>query len=179
MNVLRYTVKSSMLLASVLAVAPLAADNDADVAARFAARWGFPDPIEGLWNAKVWLMPCGTQPTGEPFDAMALFGRGGTFHDENASNPVSPAPPTTPRSEAFGQWEHVAGRTYKFAFQFYRFDLGGNFVGSTIVRHTVQLARDGLTYRSEGAPEFFTATGQPFQPPGPKPCSMATATRFK
>ena len=68
MNVLRYTVKPSMLLASVLAVAPLAADGDADVAARFAARWGFPDPIEGLWNAKVWLMPCGTQPTGEPFD---------------------------------------------------------------------------------------------------------------
>ena len=107
MNLLRNTVKASLLLASVLAVAPLAADNDADVAARYAARWGFPDPIEGLWNAKVWLMPCGTQPTGEPFDAMALFGRGGTFHDENTSNPVNPAPPTTPRSEAFGQWERI------------------------------------------------------------------------
>jgi hypothetical protein len=92
---------------------------------------------------------------------------------------VNPAPPVTLRSEAFGQWEHVWGRTYKFAFQFYRFDPAGNFIGSTIVRHNVQLARDASTYTSEGAPEFFTATGQPFQPPGPRQCSVSTATRFE
>jgi hypothetical protein len=179
MSVLRYTVKFSILLATLLAAAPLAADSDEAAVARLAARWGFPDPVEGLWNAKVWLMPCGTQPTGEPFLAMAMFGRGGTFRDENNSNPVNPAPPVTLRSEAFGHWELVAARTYKFAFQFYRFDPAGNFIGSTIVRHTAQLAPDGSSYTSEGAPEFFTVTGQPFQPPGPKPCSVSTATRFK
>jgi hypothetical protein len=180
MNLLRNSVRPLIVLATVLAAAPLAADDDArDAASRFAARWGFPDPIEGLWNARVWILPCGTQPTGEPFLAMAMFGRGGTFHDENNSNPVSPAPPVTLRSAAFGQWEHVKGRTYEFAFQFYRFDPAGNFLGSTIVRHTAQLAGDGSSYTSEGAPEFFTAGGQPFQPPGPKQCSVSTANRFK
>ena len=181
MSLLRTTVAPSLLL-SVLAVTPLVAaagDDGHGVASHLAARWGFPDPIEGLWNVKVWLMPCGMEPTGNPFLAMAMFGRGGTFHDENNSNPFNPMAPVTPRSEAFGQWEHVKGRTYRFAFQFYRFDTAGTFLGSQIVRHTVHLARDGQSYTSEGAPEFFTPTGEPIQPPGPKLCSASTATRFK
>lgn len=168
-------------LASPLAAAQTTPLDDVDhVASQLANRWGFPDRIEGLWNVRVYLMPCGVpQPAAPSFLAMAMFGRGGTFHDENNANPVAPLPPTTLRSEAFGQWEHVAGRTYRFAFQFYNFDLAGTFTGSTIVRHTVQLAPDANSYTSAGTPEFFTATGEPFVPPGPALCSTSTATRFK
>jgi len=181
MNALKTIALSGLVASLVGASAPAAANDDEarHLQSVLASRWGFADPIEGLYNVKVWIMPCGTPPTGQPFAAMAMFGRGGTFHDENASNPITPTPPITLRSEAFGQWEHVRGRTYKFAFQFYRFDVAGNFIGSQIVRHTVQLARDAMSYTSEGAPEFFTPAGDPFVPPGPKLCSVSTATRFE
>ena len=173
---------SATVIGVPLTAAAATPDDAHHVSSQLASRWGFPDPIEGLWNVKVYLMPCGApQPAQPSFLAMAMFGRGGTFHDENNANPVNPPPPLSLRSEAFGQWEHVRGRTYKFAFQAYRFDAAGNFIGSQIVRHTVELARDGMSYTSEGAPEFFDAAGQPIQlppPPAPRQCSTSTATRF-
>ena len=100
---------------------------------------------------------------------------------------MTPVPPVR-RSEAFGYWEPVKGRTYRFAFRLFRFDLAGNWIGSQIVRHTVELARDGQSYTSQGAPEFYDvngvrvdAAGNPLPTPVPAPtaCSATTATRFK
>jgi hypothetical protein len=158
-------------------------DEAFDIAGKLSHGWGFPDPIEGVWNVKVYLMPCGSpQPPNPAFEAMAMFVRGGAFHDANSSNPVAPANQTL-RSEAFGHWEHVKGRTYQFAFRFFRFDLAGTFIGTQIVRHTVTLARDGESYVSEGAPEFYDVAGERTPPPGPPgappPCSTSTATRFE
>jgi hypothetical protein len=150
-----------------------------DRAAKVAWNWGFPDRIEGLWTAEVFFMPCGMQPPPVPaFEAMALFGRGGTFHDENSVNPVMPPPNQALRSSAFGRWSHVWGKTYEFAFRFYRFDTVGTLLGTTVVRHTLTLSRDANSYTSNGAAEFYDATGQLFTPPGPPICSTSTATRF-
>lgn len=134
----------------------------------------FSFPIEGVWNAVVTLDNCAGFQIGVPFDAMAIFARGGTFHDTNAMNPAL-------RSAAFGTWRYVGAGTYRFAFRLFRFDEFGNNIGSTIVRHTAALAPDGESYTSEGTAEFFDKDGQPETafPPGPSGCSSSTAVRFE
>jgi hypothetical protein len=125
-------------------------------------------PIEGVWNANVDITNCAGISFNN-FDAMAIFHRGGTMHDTNATNPAL-------RSSAFGTWRYTGVRKYAFAFRFFRFDVTGQTIGSSIVRHTIQLAPDGESYTSEGTAEFFDANGQPAFPfTG---CSSSTAVRF-
>ena len=72
---------------------------------------------------------------------------------------------------------YEAARYVFAAGKFFRFD-GVTPAGSQIVRHTVTLARDGKTYTSDGAAEFYDVNGnlERTTPPG---CSTSTATRFK
>lgn len=129
--------------------------------------------IEGLWNVRVWLTNCATGQTlpfpAATFDVLALFAHNGTFHDTNAGNP-------TIRSAAFGSWKHTGGRTYRFAFRFFRFDVTGLNIGSQIVRHEVELSADGRNYSSKGGAEFYDVSGIRMLPDG---CSRSTATRFE
>src|SRR6185436_2558533 len=64
--------------------------------------WWVADPIEGVWNARVTITNCadGT-PLPVSFDALGMFGRGGTFNNTDAQNPVTP----TIRSSVFGTWK--------------------------------------------------------------------------
>lgn len=129
--------------------------------------------IAGLWNVTVSLTHCATGQTlpfpGATFEALALFGPHGTFHDTNANNP-------TVRSAAFGSWKHTGRRNYQFAFRFFRFDVTGLNIGSQIVRHNVVLAADGRSYTSKGNAEFYDVSGLRMLPDG---CSTSTATRFE
>ena len=53
--------------------------------------WWLGDPIEGLWNAKVTITNCATGlPLPVSFEAMGLFGRGGSFNNTDAQNPLMP-----------------------------------------------------------------------------------------
>ena len=79
------------------------------------------------------------------------------------------------RSDHFGTWRHIRGHKYKFAFKFFRFDAAGTPLGSQIVRHTVVLAGNGKSYKSEGTAEFYDTDGNLVM----EGCSDATATRFK
>jgi hypothetical protein len=152
--------------AAVLIVGSAAARANGNEALWEAGLWWITDPIEGLWDVEVTV--CGL-PT---FDALALFARGGTFHDTNSLD-------ATTQSSGFGTWRRIRGRTYEFAFKTFLFGPGGTpATGSQIVRHTVTLARDGQSYTSEGFAEQFDAAGNLVftSPPG---CSSATATRVK
>lgn len=156
-------------LASLLSGPAPAAAGDSSV-----EQWWSSDRIEGTWNVEVTLTNCATgQPLpfpGAKFEAMAMFGANGTFQDTNENSP-------NVRSSAFGHWERTGWRTYRFAFRFFRFDPTGQLqVGSQIVRHNVVLARDGRTYTSAGAAEFYDVSGIRMLPDG---CSTSTATRFK
>lgn len=140
-----------------------------------AKPWWLKDPIEGVWNARVVFTDCASGDplrTPPPFDAMAVFGGDGSFHDTNSMNPVM-----QPRSDAFGYWKHVKGRKYKFAFRAFHFDAGGTYVGYNIIRHDVTLAKNGKSYKSEGTAEFLDPDGLP-RGPG-RGCSKSTAKRFK
>jgi hypothetical protein len=136
--------------------------------------WWSRDPIEGVWNVRVVITDCasGNRLGLPPFDAMAMFGANGTFHDTNSNSPTLQV-----RSDAFGYWKHVRGNKYRFAFKAFHFDLAGMYIGYNIVRHDVVLAGNRKSYTSEGTVEFFNPDGTT-RPPV-RGCSEATATRFK
>ncbi|SRR5690606_12194017 len=141
------------------------------------ALWSFGDRIEGLWDVEVQIMPVCGGPVAVTFDAMALFARGGTFHDTNGGQP------SASRSSGFGIWKRNSGREYEFAFKLFRFNPDGTPRGSQVVRHTVTLARDGKSWSSEGTAVYYDVNGNqtdvngnPTTEPG---CSAATATRFE
>ena len=115
------------LIASVLMGPAIAGAGDSD-------DWWAADPIEGVWNARVTITNCadGT-PLPVSFDALGMFGRGGSFNNTDAQNPVMP----TMRSSVFGTWKRLHGRTYQFAFKLFRFDVAGtpmNFAVDTKTR---------------------------------------------
>ena len=131
------------------------------------------DRLAGVWNATVVLTDCSSgSPIGDPFDAMALFGRDGSFHDTNANNPT-----VMLRSDAFGYWKHVRGNKYRFAFRVFNFDSAGIYLGYQVVRHDVILSKDGKSYTSKGGAEFYNPDGS--ERPPVQGCSESTATRFK
>ena len=151
-----------------LLIPAFAGGNDSD-------DWWTADPIEGLWNARVTITNCadGT-PLPVSFDALGMFGRGGTFNNTDAQNPLLP----TMRSSTFGTWKRLHGRTYQFAFKLFRFDAAGTPIGTQVVRHTLTLARDRQSYVSSGTSQAFDLTGTPVAGP-PTGCSISKATRFE
>lgn len=172
---------SSVLVILLAATMPLPANGAAQegsqlqgVSGGAAKPWWFNDPIAGVWNARVVFTNCASgDPVGAPpFDAMAVFGGDGSFHDTNSNSPTLQV-----RSDAFGYWKHVKGRKYKFAFKAFHFDLSGMYIGYNIVRHDVVLAKNGKSYTSKGTAEFYNPDGSP-RPPGTG-CSESTAKRFK
>lgn len=167
--------QAMLLLATTALAAGSAAANDHRwhewSAGPSMSPWSLSYPLEGTWDVKVEITNCADGSVIVSFDAMALFARGGTFHDTNANNPAL-------RSDAFGVWRHLKGRKYEFAFRLFRFDPAGNNLGSQIVRHTVTLDRSGDSYTSEGTAEYFEANGEPASVP-PAGCSRSTATRFE
>jgi len=137
-----------------------------------AAHAGNQGRIAGLWNVKVTLTNCATGDPlpfpGATFQAMGLFERDGTFHDTNTQSPLG-------RSSAFGIWNHVDERVYRFAFRVFGFDSTGTLpTGSTIVRHRLVLSADGNRYQSRGTAEFYDVSGIRILPDG---CSASTARR--
>lgn len=137
--------------------------HDAD---EYPELWWLPDRIQGVWNVRVNITVCATGATVASFDAMSLFGADGSFLDTNAHNPAT-------RSEAFGSWSHVRGRTYRFAFRNFRFDPSGTPLGSQVIRHEVVLAKNGRHYESAGTAEFYDVAGN-LTGTG---CSTSTASR--
>jgi len=167
----------AVLVAVIMAVPPANGATEDGVhyaKASWDKSWWSSDPIEGVWNVRVVITDCASgNPLGPPpFDAMAMFGANGTFHDTNSNSPMLQV-----RSDAFGYWKHVRGNKYRFAFKAFHFDLAGMYVGYNIVRHNVVLAGNGKRYTSKGTVEFFNPDGTA-RPPV-LGCSEATATRFK
>lgn len=160
--------RNAMLaLTAALFLSPIAGASDDE--------WWSADPIEGLWNTRVTITDCSSgAPLPVSFDALGLFGRGGSFHNTDAQNPVMP----TMRSTILGTWKRLHGRTYQFAFKLFRFDPAGTLIGTQVVRQTVKLSRDGRSYTSSGTSQAFDVSGNPVAGP-PSGCSISKATRFE
>ena len=149
----------AVVTAALLSPLPGLAQVSSQTASDFFP-WRPVDQIEGVWNAKVDITDCGGFVVFS-FDAMALFGANGTFHDTNAL-------PSAIRSDAFGHWKRTGKSTYSFAFDF-------TTGGVTVVRHSLKLAANGATYESEGTGEFYDPNGILVN----TACSKSTASRFE
>lgn len=175
-------------LLGVLAVILLGTTAHADDRRGAWDGWWPSDPIEGLWDVTVTITPpppspgadCPAGPVLATFKALALFARGGSFHDLNESGKAGPFP----RAPGLGIWQRKRSRHYSFDVKSFVYELGAVApAGWTIVRHDVVLAEDGQSYVSAGTAENFTADGAVIQPglPGRPPlgCSKSTAVRFR
>jgi hypothetical protein len=128
--------------------------------------------IVGIWTAHVNITNClpGNVPgpvVFASFDTMNAFLADGTYLDANAQNPAL-------QSGHLGYWRHIRGDKFEFAQKFFMFDAAGVLTGWRIVRHTVRLHRNGMSFTSGGYAETFdvdgvlVATG----------CSTSSAIRF-
>ncbi len=168
--------KRTFLLAAMLAVVSFSASAQvskvdtgrsaasplAEIPSIFGSR------IAGIWDAEVSITNCANGATILSFQALGLFGLDGTFLDTNSQNP-------TLKSSTFGYWKHVTGNRYKFASKFFRFAPDGTYVGTTVIRHNVELAPDGQNYVSSGTGAMYDTSGVKFF----EGCSSAVAIRFK
>jgi hypothetical protein len=175
----RRSISLGKALLAALAVLSLGMPVQADDRSSGADFWWLDDPIEGVWDVTVNITACPPGPTFATFKSMAMFARGGTFHDLNDSGKIGPFP----RSPGLGTWERLSWRHYRFDVKFFVVDFSGAPAGWTIIRHNIVLARDGRSYVSQGTAENFDVNGVPL-PPGtmgrpPLGCSNSTAVRFE
>jgi hypothetical protein len=124
--------------------------------------------IVGLWEAQVTIRVCATGTPIISFPALGNFNLGGTFQNADAQNP-------TLKSGVPGIWSHVRGNRYRFAFKFFRFDAAGNYIGTQVVRHELELNSNATEYASAGGVEFYDVNGNLTG----RGCSTTTATRFE
>jgi len=133
--------------------------------------------LTGMWDTRVSIKNCVTGATLFQFDSLGLFGSDGTFLDTNSQNPAS-------KSTTLGYWRHLTGNHYKFVTKFFRFDPAtGTYLGTTVVRHNLELALDGQSYISSGTGTRYDTSGAIVPPfpgaPAVPGCSSAVAIRFK
>jgi hypothetical protein len=145
--------------------------------------------IAGAWLVQVTVRDCtsGT-PTGQPFNALVTFHRGGTISE----SPGQSAFAIGQRGNAHGTWTRRRGHTYSQEMvALILFDTDPNlpttpgfdpakpitpgfFAGWQTVSHTVQLAAaDHLT--SSGTNAFYKANGDLYR----SGCSTAVGRRFQ
>jgi hypothetical protein len=128
--------------------------------------------ITGIWSARVNVTNCeaGNVPGSivfASFDTTNAFVTDGTFLDGNATNPAT-------QSTHLGYWRYLGGRRYEFAQKFFLFDAAGASTGWRIVRHAIELSRDGFAFTSRGTAENFDTNGLLLS----TGCSTASAIRF-
>lgn len=125
--------------------------------------------IEGVWLAQVSVTDC-TNPSTTllgPFPSLL------TFHTDGTVAETAPAPPNSQRSASHGLWHRVGRNAFEEALIFQRLDVTGVFLGTQVIRATVQLANDSYTAR--GTFEVKDPHGTTIA----AGCSSVVATRFE
>jgi hypothetical protein len=91
--------------------------------------------LTGTWNVTV------NRPAPlPPLKSLQVFTSSGSMI-EMADEPQAS------RTAQYGSWERIDGRLYAASGTFYRFDPQGNFVGTTKINRTIELAPDGNTFQ--------------------------------
>ena len=133
-----------------------------------AARRSDARAIEGVWDITVTRRNCQTGTAILTAVAMITYARGGTMLDWGTG--MAPSL----RSPGQGLWNHLSGRNFYSAFQFFRFNVDGTLAGRQIVRTQIELGYDGI-YRNSATAQILDVNGNVIQ----NNCSTATATRFQ
>ena len=157
--------KGTLLLGTlaVLAAGGIAAHDNDD---------RYPRPIlrlEGVWLAQVSVTDC-TNPSTTllgPFPSLL------TFHADGTVTETAPAPPNSQRSASHGLWRRVSRNTFDEAMTFQRLDVTGIFLGTQVIRATLQLGDD--SYTAQGKFEIKESHGATIA----SGCSSVVAKRFE
>lgn len=115
------------------------------------------DAVEGSWEAVITVRDCTTGATILTAKGQAVFHRGGTLTDTNAS------PPTT-RGVGFGTWRRDAtAQNYTARFRFNRYNPDGTLAGTQRVTRVFTLSADGNTQTSTNTSQTLDAAGAVLQ----------------
>lgn len=109
------------------------------------------DKIEGVWEAVVTATNCSTGAPLATFVGAAVYHRGGTFTNTDAS-------PTVTRGPGFGTWVKN-GATYTVKFRYYQYDTAGVLLGTRRVTRTATVAADGNSQTATVSTELFSPAG--------------------
>jgi hypothetical protein len=125
--------------------------------------------LEGSWNHQGTRLNCQTGAVLGTFPALFTFTRGGTFWESGTQ--ISPAL----RSPSHGVWSYESRRTYRTAFQFFRFNADGALAGRQIVRQQIELSADGNSYTATATAQVLDVNGNVIA----NNCASGTGTRFE
>ena len=128
---------------------------------------GHEPSLVGVWLTQVTRRNC---DTGEPLSTSRVqltFAHGGTL--------LETIGPTTLRSPGNGIWRHEQGwNEYSYALRFMRFDAGGVFIGSGVVRAAITLDDTGNAYTSTATNDVLDVNGNVIS----SGCATSVSTRF-
>jgi len=129
--------------------------------------------IEGVWRTMVTPRNCQTGvPLITAFPGLFTFNKGGTMSEFGIGPGSSPAL----RSPGHGIWQREQGwQDYSFAFTYYRYNASGVFVGSQIVRATLELGDSGDAFTTNSSIEVRDADDNVVA----TACATAVGTRFE
>lgn len=98
--------------------------------------------LVGVWDVTVNIVDCTSGAIRKSFPAMNQFGIDGSESEVGAGTPPSQ------RYPSFGSWTYSGPRQFESNFVFYRFDAGGNYLGTQEVQRTIRLSLDANQFDS-------------------------------
>ena len=129
--------------------------------------------IVGVWRTMVTPRNCQNGvPLITAFPGLFMFNKGGTMSEFGIGPGSSPAL----RSPGIGIWHRGQGwQDYSFAFTYYRYNASGVFVGSQIVRATLELGESGDAFTTNSSIEVRDADDNVVT----TACTTAVGRRFE
>lgn len=130
--------------------------------------------IEGAWRTLVTPRNC---QTGDPIPVPPIpglftFNKGGTM----AEYGIAPGQTPALRSPGHGLWQREQGwQEYSFKFIFNRYNTSGVFIGTQIIRGTLQLEARGDSFTTSSSVQILDASDMEIG----TGCATAVGTRFE
>ncbi len=123
----------------------------------------------GTWDVQVTTRDCQTTAALKTFPSILTYSIGGTVLESTSGIPQAA------KSPGQGVWNHIRDNTYHIKFKSLRFDLSGNFTGTTVISQIINLTNRGNEGESTGTVELYAPNGNLIA----AGCSTSTATRFE
>lgn len=125
--------------------------------------------LVGSWDVEVTIRQCASGAAIRTFHSLGTYMTGGTMIDSTSGTAQALKTPGQ------GEWRHLGGPAYEFAFKSFTFDASGNFTGWTKIVHVATMDPSGESYSSEGSLEVYAPDGNLVF----TGCASTTATRYQ
>jgi len=134
------------LVASVTVAAAIATGVIATTGAASAGK------ASGNKLAGTWVVTVSRPAPLPPLVSLQVFTKTGSVIETANESPQT-------RTPSFGSWERIHGHLYAASAVFFRYDAGGNFIGSQKIDRTIEVAPDGETFKHVARVTVLDANG--------------------